>query len=55
MSYIKITQLPTATGVTPNDYLVIVDEPGSCGVTKKITAEDLAETLITIIDGGEVT
>lgn len=54
MSYIKISQLPTATGISPDDYFVIVDNPTSSGVTKKVTAENLIDSLITIIDGGQI-
>lgn len=55
MPFIKISQLPSATGVTADDYLVIVDNPATSGITKKITAENLVDTLITEIDGGSVT
>lgn len=54
MSYIKISQLPTATGVTPDDFLVMVDNPAP-GVTRKITVENLLDTLVTEVDGGTVT
>lgn len=55
MSYIKISQLPSATVITPDDYLVIVDNPATSGVTRKITAENLVDSLVTEIDGGIVT
>jgi hypothetical protein len=55
MTYIKITELPSATGVTPDDIMVIVDDPGGTPLTRKITIENLAETIITEIDGGNIT
>ncbi len=54
MTFIKISQLPSATGITPDDYLVVVDNPTVSGVTKKITAEDLVDSLVTEIDGGSI-
>lgn len=54
MSYIKISQLPSATGVTDDDYLLIVDDPGGTPVTRKITAENLVDSAITEIDGGDI-
>lgn len=54
MSYIKISQLPAATGVTDDDYLVIVDDPDGAPITRKITAEDLIDTVLTEIDGGNI-
>jgi hypothetical protein len=54
MSFIKISQLPSATGVTPDDFFVIVDNPDVSGITRKITAENLVDSLITEVDGGEL-
>ncbi len=52
-TYIKITQLPQATGLTNDDYLVMVDEPGAAAVTKKVQVDKIIN-LITEIDGGEI-
>lgn len=54
MSFIKISQLPLATGVTPDDLFIIVDNPDVSGITRKITAENLVDSLITEVDGGEL-
>lgn len=54
MTFIKISQLPSATGITPDDYLVIVDNPDVSGVTRKITAENLVDSLVTEVDGGSI-
>lgn len=54
MTYIKISQLPSATGVTNDDYLVIVDDPGGTPLTRKITAENLIDSALTEVDGGEI-
>ena len=54
MTYIKISQLPSATGITPDDFIVIVDDPGGAPITRKITAEDFVDTLVTEVDGGEI-
>jgi len=54
MSFIKISQLPSATGVTPDDFLVIVDEPSGTPVTRKITADALIDSALTEVDGGDI-
>lgn len=54
MTFIKISQLPSATGITPDDFIVIVDDPGGSPITRKITAEDFVDTLVTEVDGGEI-
>ena len=54
MTFIKISQLPVATGVTNDDFIVIVDEPGSTPVTRKITVENLIDSAITEVDGGSI-
>jgi len=46
MSYIKISQLPTATGITNDDYLVIVDDPSGSPITRKVLFGDLADTVL---------
>lgn len=38
----KITQLPPAAGVTADDLIPIVDDPGGAPVTQKATAAQLA-------------
>ena len=55
MTYIKITELPSSTGVTPDDIMVIVDSPSGTPITRKITVETLANTIISEIDGGNIT
>lgn len=52
MTYIKISQLPQATGLTNDDYLVMVDEPNTAAITKKVKVEKIID-LITEIDGGD--
>lgn len=53
MTYIKISQLPQATGLTNDDYLVMVDEPNTAAITKKVKVEKIID-LITEVDGGEI-
>ena len=38
----KISQLPAASGVTGDDLLAIVDDPGGAPITQKATAAQLA-------------
>src|SRR5574343_78696 len=38
----KISELTTATAITTDDYLVMVNDPGGTPATKKITAADAA-------------
>lgn len=52
-TYVKISQLPPATGLTTDDYLVMVDDPSSNAETKKVTAQSVIN-LITEIDGGDI-
>lgn len=54
MSFIKISQLPVATGVTNDDFIVIVDEPSGTPVTRKITVENLIDSAIADVDGGSI-
>jgi hypothetical protein len=54
MSFIKISQLPVATGATSDDFMVIVDEPSGVPVTRKITVENLIGSSITEVDGGDI-
>jgi hypothetical protein len=42
MADIKISQLPSAAAVTPDDLLVIVDNPGGSAETKKVSAAILS-------------
>ena len=51
--FVKVSQLPSATTITPDDYLLTVDNPNPTGVTKKVTAEKVLD-LITEIDGGDL-
>lgn len=50
MSYIKITQLPTATGVTDDDYLVIVDSPSGSPITRKVAFGDVVDSVLDDLD-----
>lgn len=50
MSYIKISQLPTATGITYDDYLVIVDEPSGLPVTRKVSFSGLVDSVLEDLD-----
>lgn len=52
-TFIKVTQLPEATGLTPDDFIMMVDEPGTIATSKKVKAEAIID-LITEIDGGEI-
>jgi hypothetical protein len=54
MTFIKISQLPSATGVTNDDFMLIVDEPSGVPVTRKITVENLIDSAITDVDGGSI-
>ena len=54
MTFIKISQLPAATGITPDDFIIIVDDPSGVPITRKITAENFLDTLVTEVDGGEI-
>lgn len=49
MSYIKISQLPLAPTVTNDDYLVIVDNPNTSGVTRKITFSSVSGVIADIV------
>ena len=52
-AFIKISQLPSTTGISLDDYLLVVDDPSGINITKKITVNTLIDTLlIDIIDGG---
>lgn len=42
MADVKISALPAASGVTADDLLAIVDDPGGAPVTQKATASQLA-------------
>jgi hypothetical protein len=42
MADTKISALPAASGVTADDLLAIVDDPGGAPVTQKATAAQLA-------------
>lgn len=53
VSYIKITQLPEASGLTPDDFLMVVDEPDANATTKKVKVEEIIN-LFTEIDGGNI-
>lgn len=53
MTYIKISQLPAATGLTNDDYLVMVDNPATSAITKRVQVEKIID-LITEVDGGEI-
>lgn len=41
MADVRISQLPAATSSTPDDLLVLVDDPAGSAVTKKITVASL--------------
>lgn len=50
---IKITQLPEATGLTNDDFLLMVDNPDIQGISKKVRVEKIVD-LIVEIDGGDI-
>jgi len=52
-TFIKITQLPPATGLTNDDFLLMVDNPNSGAVTKKVSVDKIIDLIVTV-DGGEI-
>lgn len=48
----KISSLPTATSVTTDDLIPIVDSPGGTPATKKATIAQIADAIATVIPEG---
>ena len=52
----KITELPLASGLTNDDYLVMINDPaGTSPETQKITAQNILNFInnhLGIVDGG---
>lgn len=46
MSYIKLSQLPVTTNITPDDRFVILDDPSGVPVTKTINLDSLLENIV---------
>ena len=52
-TYIRLSQLPEASGLTPDDFLMVVDTPETNATTKRVKVEQIIN-LFSEIDGGNI-